>query len=385
MTPAAPPPATDDALQDLGHRLAATRRVLLPESSEHLAWSRGTDADYLSDLLDYWATDYNWREHEQRIRSLPWTCTPTRHGDLRSIHQPATGRPGAGQAVPVVLLHGWPDSVLRFERVLPLLGDVDVVVPALPGFPFAEPLTRPGTSVAVMAEWVAEAMRELGYSYYVVSGADVGGDIAEHLAGAHPDRVLALHLSDVSPRRLGGVDVAALSPVEREFAARKQAWRTSQGAYLAVQSATPHSLAVALGDSPAGLAAWLVDKYRAWSDCAGDVERVFPRPDLLTWITSYWLTGTIGTSLAAYVEPAHLPARVHVPTVGRTFTADIPSAPRAFAERFFDVRAWDTQSTGGHFAAWERPAAFVEGLRPALDLAAGADLAAPTAGGTTLA
>jgi pimeloyl-ACP methyl ester carboxylesterase len=353
---AVPDRVDQSVLDDLRARLAGTRRIPLPGGG----WDRGTDPDYLAELVAYWANRFDWRTHEDRIRALPWVGA-TRHG-TRSIHQRADD-----EAAPaVVLLHGWPDSVLRFERVLPMLTDVHVVAPCLPGYPFAEPLTEPGMSTTRMARVVAEIMADLGYDRYVVSGGDVGSGVAEAMASAHPDRVAALHLTNVPYPHLFTLHRQELTDVEREYLKAGRAWQLSEGAYLQQQSTKPLTLAAALGDSPAGLAAWIVEKLRGWSDCNGDVESVFARDDLLTWITAYWVTGAIGSSFSPYVEEADPVGWVDVPTVFTIFAHDQVPPPRALAERFFDIRAWDEQPDGGHFGAWERPTAFAEGIRAAV-------------------
>jgi len=357
----APAAVPADVLDDLRRRLLATRRVALPR----VGWERGTDADYLADLVAYWAGSYDWRVHEDRIRGWPWVRTGSGSNALRSVHQRAADR----SAPVVVLLHGWPDSVLRFQRVLPLLTDVHVLVPALPGFPFADELLEPGMSVTAMAAVLADSLAELGYDRYVVSAGDVGGDVAEQLAAARPDRVAALHLTNLPPRHPRGLDPAALSPAEKDDLAAAQQWQATEGGYVAEQSTKPHSLAPGLGDSPAGLAAWLVEKLRGWSDCAGDVESVFPRDDLLTWLTAYWVTGTIGTSFGPYVERPTPVTRIDVPTVMSAYPRDIRIGSRTLAERFLNIADWNEYPAGGHFAAWEQPHSYAQGVRQALRLA----------------
>jgi pimeloyl-ACP methyl ester carboxylesterase len=354
------PPAVEQAvLDDLRARLRGFRRI---EVTGAAGWELGTDPHYLAGLLRSWAEDYDWRVHEQRIRSLPWVRT----GRARVVHQQASDP----TATAVVLLHGWPDSVLRYERVLPLLTDVHVVVPALPGFPFALPLPERGMSAADMAEMVAETMTELGHERYVVSAGDIGRGVAIALAAGHPDRVAALHLTDVPTGHLLAADPGTLSAEERNHRERVERWRLTEGAYLLEQATRPDTLAVALGDSPAGLAAWIVEKLRGWSDCHGDVESVFPRDDLLTWVTAYWVTGTIGTSFAPYARSSPSVPRVKAPTVMAQFPHDTIPATRAVAERVFDdLRGWHEETAGGHFAAWEQPDAFVRGVRAALDIA----------------
>jgi pimeloyl-ACP methyl ester carboxylesterase len=359
--PTARPPLIEQAaLDDLRRRLRATNRVGLPQGT---GWDRGADADYLTELVSHWADSYDWRVHEQRIRSLPWAGV-----DVDGTKYPVLHQTSSANAPAVVLLHGWPDSVLRYERVLPLLEDLNVVVPALPGFPFAPPLTKPGMSMTAMAEVVETMMAGLGHESYVVSGGDVGSGVAEALAARAPHSVSALHLTDVPYTHLFTIDESDLTADEQAYLAAGREWQMTEGAYALEQATKPHTLAVALGDSPAGLLAWIVEKLRAWSDCGGDVESVFPRDDLLTWVTAYWMTGTIGTSFSSYVDQSEPLASVATPTVVSIFPNDLVPAPRSFAERFFDIRVWDEQPRGGHFSAWEQPERFVAGLRAAVDI-----------------
>jgi pimeloyl-ACP methyl ester carboxylesterase len=340
----------DDEMRD---RLRRTRRVTTPWSEDG---TRGIGGTRLDALLDHWANGYDWAAHERRIGAYPWV---TVRAGLRVIHQ-RSANPGAPA---VVLLHGWPDSVLRFERVLPLLADVHVVVPALPGFPFAAPLTTPGMSAARMAEIIAAALAELGYARYTVSGGDVGGTVAELLAAGYPDRVAALHLTNVAPQRALTADPARLAPDAAAYLARAAQWFRAEGGYILEQSTRPNTLAVALGDSPGGLAAWLVEKLESWSDA-----EAFTTDELLTWVTAYWVTGTIGTSFATYAEPAALPARVETPTVLSVFPHDTKPEPRSYAEAFLNVREYVEHGAGGHFAAWEQPAAYADDVRRAIKL-----------------
>lgn len=364
---AALPPVAQAALDDLRARLRAYRRVDLPRG---FGWTRGVEGDYLADLIARWADAYDWREHEARIRGLPWVLAGEGGTPLRLVDRPAADADAGTDAVPVVLLHGWPDSVLRFEKVLPLLSDLHVIVPALPGFPFAAPVDRLGMSSAAMAEAVAEAMAELGHQRYVVSAGDVGCDVAEALAASHPDRIAALHLTDVSQLRFLVDPPQDLSEAERAYVRHGHRWQAAEGGYMHEQATRPHTLAVALGDSPAGLAAWILEKLRSWTDCGGEVESVFTRDELLTWITAYWFSGAIGTSFSPYAENGASPAgRIEAPAAFTIFPNDLVNAPREFAERFFDVRSWTEEPAGGHFAAWEQPVQYAAGVRTAVRLA----------------
>lgn len=337
-------------------RLRRTRRVTIPWSHDG---TRGISATRLDELLEHWANGYDWAVHERRIGAFPWTTVRAGTADLRVIHQ-RSADPGAPV---VVLLHGWPDSVLRFERVLPLLADTHVVVPALPGFPFAAPLTTPGMSVNRIAGIVADALDVLGYARYTVSGGDVGGTVAEILAADHPDRVAALHLTNIAPQHALTADPAELAPDAAAYLGRTAQWFRTEGGYIAEQSTRPNTLAVALGDSPAGLAAWIVEKLESWSD-----ESAFTPDELLTWVTAYWVTGTIGTSFTTYAEPAALPERIDTPTVLSVFPRDIKPEPRSYAEAFLNVCDYVEHRAGGHFAAWEQPEAYAGDVHRAVKL-----------------
>jgi pimeloyl-ACP methyl ester carboxylesterase len=343
-------------MDDLRERIRRTRRVPTPWSEDA---TRGIGGNALDALLERWAGGYDWGVHERRIAALPWMTVRAGDTDLRVIHQ-RSANPGAPV---VVLLHGWPDSVLRFERVLPLLTDLHVVVPALPGFPFAPPLTTAGLSVGRIAGIVADALHELGHPRYTVSGGDVGGAVAELLAAGHPDRVAALHLTNVAPQHAFTADPAGLAPDAAAYLRRAAQWFRTEGGDIAAQSTRPNTLAAALGDSPAGLAAWIAEKLLSWSD-----ESAFTTDELLTWVTAYWVTGTIGTSFGTYTEPATLPDRIDTPTVLSVFPRDIKPEPRSYAEAFLDIREYVEHGSGGHFAAWERPAAYAGDLRRAVGL-----------------
>lgn len=222
-------PAVDEAvLSDLRRRLREFRAV--PTAGDH-GWERGVDPTYLTDLVRYWAEDYDWRRHEQRIRSLPWVVLDGGSTPIRAIHQRA-----GGDAATVVLLHGWPDSVLRFERLLPLLSDLDVVVPSLPGYPFAQPVPQGGLPAAAMAAAVGDALAELGVTRYVVSGGDIGSDVAEALAVARPNEVAALHLTDVSQHHLLLDPPIGLSAAEEALVDAGHQWQAAEGAYSHEQS-----------------------------------------------------------------------------------------------------------------------------------------------------
>ncbi|GAB3802025.1 epoxide hydrolase [Humibacter antri] len=372
-------PVSDDELDDLHRRLAATKRPRLVRGT---AGVRGMDAGELTELLEHWRARYDWRAHEARILNLPWEAAEVGGRAVRFVHS----RASSSNAPTVVLLHGWPDSVLRFERLLPVLADLNLVVPALPGFPFsaetsghglavtadneltgasAGGIELPGAemTVAATASLVAGLMQVLGYERYVVSGGDIGADIAEHLAVLRPANVASLHLTNISPLHAVFADRSELGREELAYLDAIAAWQRAEGGYIAEQSSKPHTLAVGLADSPAGLAAWIVEKLNVWSDAPFEVD------DLATWVSAYWFTGAISTSFAPYSESVRPPSFVPTPTVLGVFGHDTKPEPRGFAARFVDIQEYVQHERGGHFAAWEEPQAYAADVRRAVALA----------------
>lgn len=362
-------PVADAAIVDLRTRLAQFREVAVADP-RHPA---GVDHGLFHRVLDHWRDAYDWREHERRIASRRWVETEGTSVPIRAVIAAA-----ADEDAPVVLLlHGWPDSVLRFERLLPPLGDVTLVIPALPGFPFASPIvsgstrgscTR-GMSSIEMGDAVAAAMVEFGFGEYVISAGDVGCDVAEAIAARHGSKVRALHLTDLSQYHFLDGLPADLDEAELAYVERGRDWQQREGAYMHEQSTKPDTLAVALGDSPAGLAAWILEKLVDWTDSRGELEEAFAIDEALTWISAYWFSGSIGTSLAPYAAAAAKDwGRIDIPTVMTVFPKDLVNAPRQFVERFFAVADWVEFPRGGHFAAWEQPDDYVQGIRRAIAL-----------------
>lgn len=349
-----------EELQDLRERLANRRTIPV---STALPASAGVDAGLLEQLLARWADGYDWRRTENRVRALPWEVVQTDGGPLRMIVQRADPA-----AAVVMLLHGWPDSVLRFERVLPLLRDVTVIVPAFPGYPFAAPVEGNGRTAAQIAGMLASAISSLDFEAIVVSAGDVGCDVAEALAAEHPHLVGALHLTDVSQYHYLVEMPDDPSSEERAYEQRGHRWQAAEGGYMHLQRTKPRTAAVGLGDSPAGLAAWLLEKYVSWTQNDGDIFRVFDPDELLDWISAYWLSRCIGTSFTPYALSRLPDATPVAPAVFSIYPHDLVNAPRSFAERIFDVRAWHEHPHGGHFAAWEHPDSYVAGIREAIAL-----------------
>jgi pimeloyl-ACP methyl ester carboxylesterase len=350
--------AVDQAvLDDLHERIARTR---WPDAIAGAGWERGTDAAYLRALAAGWL-EYDWRHHEAALNELDHVRLEVDGFGLHAVRQDAAE---AG-ATPLLLLHGWPDSFLRFRRVLPLLTGFHVVVPSLPGYGFSDKPPAGGYSRARAADLMAGLMGALGHDRFIVSGGDIGSGVAEQLGFRHPERLLGMHLTDVPFWHLGTVDAGDLTEAEAAYLQAGRTWQRQEAAYALMQSTRPMTAAFGLSDSPLGLAAWIVEKLRAWSDCDGDIERRFPLEDVLTSLTLYWVTNTIASSFGVYYEadPPAERGRLEIPTAVTRFPHDLVPAPRVFGERFFDIRRWTEPPCGGHFGAWEEPEVFAGELR----------------------
>src|ERR1700722_7713824 len=304
------------ALADLRARLRVTR---WPDAPEDAGWSMGTDLGYLRELVAYWADEFDWPAQEAALARLPRFRVGLGGLGIHFVHVRAA--PSPGPVLPLVLCHGWPDSFWRYVKVIPLLADpgghgadpadaVDVVVPDMPGYGFSDPPVGPPLdSIAVAGLW-AGLMTVLGYPRFGAAGGDIGSHVSRYLALDHPGRVAAVHRTDAGPPAFAG-DPADLTAEEREFLSAGAAWAAAEGGYSAMHRTKPQTAAFGLTDSPAGLAAWIVEKLRAWSDCDGDVERSFTKDEILTNVTLYWLTATIGSSMRMYHANAAIPLAQH--------------------------------------------------------------------------
>jgi pimeloyl-ACP methyl ester carboxylesterase len=366
-------------LQDLQRRLVRTR---FDPEDDAADWDAGTSPGYLRELVEYWRSGYDWRAHEAEINCFAHFHASVRGAKVHFIHERGQGpRP-----LPLVLTHGYPDSFLRFLKLIPLLTDpvahggdagdaFDVVAPSLPGYGFSEPPRESGLTFHIGDLWHQLMTDELGYRRYGAHGGDWGSTITEHLARSHGDAVIGVHLTDV-PFWHAFQKPNDLTPAEESFFASQEQFQRRESAYAMIQGTRPRTLADALNDSPAGLAAWMVQHFQRWSDCDGDVETRFTKDDLLTNVTTYWATGSIGTSFLPYYDLTHAGAlrwmiekakewagSSHVPTGFALFPKDISSPPREWAQRFFDVQRWTEMPRGGHFAAHEEPELLAEDLR----------------------
>ena len=354
---------SDAEIDDLRNRLLHTR---WPDDPDAEPWLHGTDGPYLRELVRYWLEQFDWRARERELHRFAHFRADVDGFGVHFIHE----RSGQPNAMPLVITHGWPSSFIETTKIIPLLTAMgfDVVVPSLPGCGYSDRPSKLMTRTRTATLWAKLMTDVLGYRRFFARGADVGATITTLLGLDHSAHVAALHLSDVHPPYLGEGS-APLTDAERKFRAEEDDWMAREGAYDSIQATKPQTLGYALNDSPAGLASWILEKLRSWSDCGGDVERRFTKDELLTWITLYWTTQTINSSIRLYFDRAHSPRpfgpsdRVHVPCAFAMFPADIDHPPREYAERSYDVARWTELPRGGHFAAFEEPEMLAEDMR----------------------
>ena len=370
--------APESALADLRERLVRTRWI---ESLGADGWQYGFDIEYLRELVRYWRDDFDWPAQEMAMNRFPQFQATVGGTRIHFIHERGRGpRP-----MPIVLTHGFPDSVFRFAKVVSMLTDpaahggdpadaFDVVAPSLPGYAFSERPEGDGIIFRVGDLWHELMTNVLGYDHFVAHGGDWGSTVTELLSRAREDAVTAIHLTDV-PFFHAFTPPPNPSTGERAYMQAIARFGQTKGAYALVQGTQPQALAAGLNDSPAGLAAWIIEKFRRWSDCDGDVESRFTRDELLANVTLYWLTQTINSAFGLYYDIVHAGTALQapsaaarsgsrsVPTGFAMFPKDLSMPPREWAERFFDVERWTAMPRGGHFAALEEPELLVQDIR----------------------
>lgn len=363
------------AVDDLHRRLRDTR---WPAALDDADWADGTSLRFMRRLVEYWQTDFDWRAREQQLNRLPQYMAAVDGAEVHFVHQPGTGP----APLPLIITHGWPGSFVEMEHVLPLLtnpgahgGDpadaFHVVVPSLPGFGFSPAPTQSGTSSRRVAELWQGLMAKLGYARFGAQGGDIGAGVSMWLARCFPDKIIGAHLNYIpgSYRPPLGDGLPPVTADERTFLDRSSTWFAEEGAYAALHSTRPQTLAYALTDSPAGLAAWIVEKFRAWSDCDGDLESAISMDALLTDISLYWFGDQLSGSLRMYKENRLAPLtfgpgeRVKPPLGVALFPRELPTPPRSWMERVFEVQRWSPMPKGGHFAALEQPQQLAEDIR----------------------
>lgn len=363
----------EEVLRDLRERLT---RVRWPDTIPGAEWRYGADLASVRGLVDYWRDHYDWRAQEARLNAFNHFTVPLHGIDLHFIHQP-----GVGPApLPLLLLHGWPGSVWEFHKLLPLLTDparyggsaddaFTVIAPSLPGYGFSFRPQQPRFDRVDMADICATLMTEvLGYGRFCTQGGDIGAAVAERLGAAYPEWLHGIHLNFIGLIR----DIAQPGQPTAEETAYFQAlehWLAEETGYQWIQGTKPQTLSYGLTDSPVGLAAWITEKFRSWSDCSGDLERCFSKDELLTDIMLYWATGAINAAFWPYYSTRHgdwtiaTSAYINVPTAYLAFPREIIRPPRSMAERVLNIQRWTTAERGGHFAALEQPEALAADIR----------------------
>jgi pimeloyl-ACP methyl ester carboxylesterase len=365
--------AVDEAvLSDLRDRIERTRWPDMDGSG----WESGVDPEYLRSLLVYWAGEFDWREQERRLNRFKHYLAHVDGVRVHVVHERGSGP----KPLPIVLTHGFPSSFVEHLDLLPLLTDpaahggqpedaFDVVVASLPGYGFSDPLPSPMLETTVADVWRRLMRDGLGYTQFGAHGSDVGSGVTIQLGLRHPEQLIGIHLSAfyLYP------PPEPWPPAVREFMDWARRRSAVDGAYSRMQSTRPRTAAYGLTDSPAGLAAWIVDQFRAFSDCGGDIESRFTRDQILTNLTIYWATGAIGPAMQGYYDfeqfetPPPPGTHVRVPAgfavFADSYRPDSARTPRELAEHFFDIARWTVMPRGGHFAALEEPELLADDIR----------------------
>lgn len=368
-------------LADLRRRLAATR---WPGEIKNARWKYGTNEVYLKELCNYWENEFDWRAQEKSLNSFLQFKTIIDGIGIHFIHQKGEGT----NPIPLILTHGYPDTFARFLKLIPLLTKADerglsfdVVVPSIPGYGFSDIPTEKGFDTRSISKRFMKLMTErLGYEKFVAHGGDTGSGVTEDMALYNEESIIGIHLTDV-PWQHGLKPPENPSKEEKKFFEKTTRWQQTEGAYAFIQSTKPQTLAYGLNDSPAGLAAWIVEKWFSWSDNHGDIENSFTKEELLTNVTIFWVTQTINSAFHLYYESMQslmqamynplvklnpldkTGDRTSVPTAFALFPKDISSPPQDFANRFFNVQRWTEMPSGGHFAAMEEPDLLAHDIR----------------------
>ena len=372
-----------ETLSDLRERIRKTR---WPEHAPGAAWEQGTDLEYLRQLLTYWADEFDWRAQESKLNAPDQFRAYLDGVPIHFVHE----RAKRGNGIPLILTHGWPSTFAELLPLVPLLTDpdahgidgpaFDIVIPSLPGYGFSERPARMGVNYQYVAGQWHRLMQGLGYERYGAQGGDFGAGVATFMAMNDPQPMIGVHLGNLEIAPYTGPGSRPLSAAEKAYRERNEAFWQEEHGYKAIQSTKPQTLGYGLNDSPAGLAAWILEKWRSWADSGGNLDERFSRDFLLTTVTLYWVTQTITSSMRDYFDNDNMRFRVtlgpqdfvNVPTGVAVFAnnfLDEGQPPREWVERLYNLRRWTPMPKGGHFAAIEEPellahdiAAFFSGL-----------------------
>ena len=354
-------------LDDLKYRLSQTR---WPDELSGSGWNYGADLSHMKELTNYWQHTFDWRKVEAEINSYPNYMADIDGHQIHFLHIRGKGK----RSVPLIITHGWPGSFLEMMKLIPLLTEnpdfsFDLVIPSVPGFGFSGKINEPGCNSEFVADIWHQLMLELGYERYGAQGGDIGSGISTWLSLKYPSNVIGLHLNYISgsyqPYLAEGEQLS-----DEVLAFRKSAaeWSGREGAYAYMHATKPLTAAYGLNDSPTGLCAWIVEKFNGWSDNNGDIENSFTKDELLANVTLYWITQTIHSSMRIYNENSKHPLvfkkdqYIKVPVGFAKFPKELPTPPRSYIEKGFNIQHWTTMPAGGHFAAAEQPALLAKDL-----------------------
>lgn len=356
-------------IEELKSRLLQTR---WPDEIEDSGWEYGTNLSYLKELCNYWGNDFSWPAQERLLNQFEHFKTENEDINLHFIYEKGKGI----RNLPLLLIHGWPDSFYRFIKLIPLLTEpdehgvaFDVIIPSIPGFGFSDLPKEGGMTPEKVAGLFNKLMKEtLGYKTWFIHGGDWGASIATQMAMLENKCTQALHLTNIPPDLFFTANFAEFGEEEKAYLQTAGKWQKTEGAYVAVQSTKPQTIAYGLNDSPAGLAGWIIEKFKNWSDNEGNIEDSFTKDELLINLSIYWFTKTAGSAARIYYETVHQPAivkgvKIDTPTFFAIFPKDCIQIPEVFGRRLFNIKRWKNMPKGGHFPALETPELLAEDIR----------------------
>ncbi len=364
---------SEDVLNDLRERLVRTR---WPDEITDSGWDYGANMSYVKELTEYWRTTFDWQARERAINAFHHFRASVDGLGIHFIHERGHGP----DPLPLIVTHGWPGSFSEMLEIIPMLTDpaahgadpadsFDVVVPSLPGYGFSDRASQPGMSFRTVADLWVKLMDGLGYPRFLAQGGDWGALVTSRLGAAYPEQVMAVHLNMAGgPPARPGPGERPITDAEEKYWEWRDWWRDAEGGYGHIQGTKPQTLSYGLNDSPAGLCAWIVEKFKAWTIPNGNLEDHFSKDEMLTNITIYWVTQTIGSSVRFYYENRKVMEegeRITVPTSVAIFPNETSRPPKEWAERAHNIQRWTEMPRGGHFAAMEEPALLAEDIRAA--------------------
>jgi pimeloyl-ACP methyl ester carboxylesterase len=356
-------------IEELKLRLLHTR---WPDEIIDSGWSYGTNLSYLKELCHYWSNDFSWPTQELILNQFEHFKTDDEDINLHFIYQKGKGT----KNLPLLLIHGWPDSFYRFIKLIPLLIEpdnngvaFDIIIPSIPGFGFSDIPKEQGIDPIKIASLFNKLMNEtLGYDAFYVHGGDWGASIATQMAIQENEKIKGLHLTNIPPDLFFSANFNEFGYEEKTYLQTVSKWQKAEGAYVAIQSSKPQTIAYGLNDSPSGLAAWIIEKFNSWSDNNGDIEHSFTKDELLINLSIYWFTQTAGSAARIYYETTHQPSvngiiKIDTPTYFAIFPEDCIKIPEAFGQRIYNIKSWKKMDKGGHFPALETPDLLANDIR----------------------